>query len=140
MAFLAENKPLDIEYPSHSVNCDDISYIISSGVLKSNGAGLPIFNFNTLVPIASILLASSTTGPLTSYKTLSNFDDLLKVLILTSPDSFFLILLLILSVPFLFFIGFVVLSVPYSQSISTSSAFAINSPIFFLGTASPLTY
>ena len=85
MAFLAAKRPFALEYPSHSVNCLCISYMTSSGVRKPKGAGFPIFNFNTWVPLSSILVASSTTGPLTSYKTLSNFIDLLNVLICTAP-------------------------------------------------------
>ena len=50
----------------------------SSGVLKPNGAGFPIFNFKIFVPSRSIRFASSTTGPRTSYKTLSSLLDLLK--------------------------------------------------------------
>ena len=78
MAFLAEKSPLEAEYPSHSVNCLFISYTISSGVRKPKGAGLPIFNFKTWVPHSSIRFASSTTGPRTSYNTLSNFVDFLN--------------------------------------------------------------
>ena len=37
-----------------------------------------MFNFKTCVPASSIRAASSTTGPLTSYKTLSNLDDFLN--------------------------------------------------------------
>ena len=37
-----------------------------------------MFSFKTRVPRSSILFASSTTGPLTSYNTLSNFVDFLN--------------------------------------------------------------
>jgi len=47
----------------------------SGGVSKPNGCGLPIFSLIILCPAASKRLASSSTGPRMSYKTLANLCD-----------------------------------------------------------------
>ena len=57
----------------------------SSGVRKPNGAGLPILSFSTWVPRSSIRAASSTTGPRTSYNTLSSVDDFLNICMAELP-------------------------------------------------------
>ena len=57
-----------------------------------NGYGLPIFSFRISIPSSSILAASSTTGPRTSYSTLSSFDDFPNVLIKTTPLLIFTII------------------------------------------------
>ena len=55
-----------------------MSYTTSSGVRKPNGAGLPMLSLSTCMPDCSMRAASSTTGPRTSYSTLSSLVDLLK--------------------------------------------------------------
>ena len=47
-------------------------------------------SFSTWVPRSSIRAASSTTGPRTSYNTLSSLDDFLNEYILESPVLFLL--------------------------------------------------
>ena len=50
-------------------------------------------SFRILRPSASILAASSTTGPLTSYNTLSSLEDLSKVFIVSASIRFYFLLL-----------------------------------------------
>ena len=54
-----------------------MSNTISSGARKSNGAGLPMLSFRMRAPASSMRSASSTTGPRTSYSTLSSLVDFL---------------------------------------------------------------
>ena len=82
MALRAEKIPLESEYPWEDRILLSISRMTSCGAEKPKGAGFPIFSFRISFPSSSIRLASSSTGPLTSYSTLSSFVDFSNVLIL----------------------------------------------------------
>ena len=56
-----------------------MSKTTSSGARKPKGAGLPILSLRMRAPSSSMRAASSTTGPRTSYKTLSSLLDFLNV-------------------------------------------------------------
>ncbi len=103
-----------------------------------------MFSFSTLAPVSSILAASSTTGPLTSYNTLSNLVDFLNSLITAFP-------------PILEYVEckncgslgaagiyggtwFLWKEEPHNQSGSTFNVSAKNMAIFFLGRVFPLIY
>ena len=72
--------PFEFEYPWLSRRFRAMSRITSCGALNPNGAGFPIFSFRTSIPSSTMRSASSTTGPLTSYNTLSSLEDLLNLL------------------------------------------------------------
>ena len=62
-----------------------MSKTTSSGARKPNVAGLPMLSLRMRAPSSSIRAASSTTGPRTSYRTLSSLSDFLNCRMGVSP-------------------------------------------------------
>ena len=101
-----------------------------------------MLSFNTWVPLASILAASSTTGPLTSYNTLLSLVDFLNSLIFTSPFCLFNISFsdsssFLFSAWLLFSVS---KSLPLKYSVVTPNNSDRNCIILSLGIVLPLTY